>query len=153
MKMGQFEWCDAYCINLENVDILQKQLLGLMQQLEEMRQKESDNKDIVDALNGMTELARHFFRTEEKILTRFSYPEYQSHRREHRDFIKKLIMFRRWFTEDSAELTDEIFLFFDLWIKKHIMSSDRRYAPFIRLQEFLEKNNKGGLISRNQKTG
>ena len=146
MKMGQFEWCDAYCINIEKVDTLQKRLLELMQQLNEIREQKSDNKHIVDVLNGMTELARHFFRMEEKMLTRFKYPEYQSHRREHRDFIKKLITFRRWFTEDSAELTDEMFIFFDLWIKKHIMDSDRRYAPFIRLQQFLDKNERRLIV-------
>ncbi len=140
MEMGQFEWCDAYCIDIENVDKLQKRLVELMQQLNGMYQNDSDSRDIVDTLNGMTELARHFFRTEERMLTRFKYPEYQSHRREHRDFIKKLITFRRWFTEESAQLTDEMFLFFNLWIEKHIMESDRRYAPYIRLQQFLEEN-------------
>lgn len=138
--MAQFEWCDAYCIEIENVDMLQKQILAMMEQLSQMREQDCDTRKIVDVLNAMTELARNFFRSEEQMLTRFSYPEYQLHRREHREFIKKLITFRRWFAEDSARLTDEMFLFFDSWIEKHIMGSDRRYAPFIRIQKFLDEN-------------
>lgn len=137
--MNKFQWCDDYCLNIEVVDAPQQQMLKLMNQLNEMRENDSDVRSIAEALTEMTEFARNFFRSEERMLNRFNYPEYQEHRKEHRDFIKNIIMFRRWFAEDAAKLTDDVFEFFRVWVSHHILVSDQRYAPFIRLQMYLEE--------------
>lgn len=70
------------------------------------------------------------FRTEEKYFDQFGYPETDSHKKEHSDFIKKVAEFKNEFETGRVGLSIPVMNFLSDWLQNHIKETDKKYGPF-----------------------
>ena len=82
---------------------------------------------IVQELVGYT--LTHF-KTEEKYFDQFGYPETDSHKQEHSDFVKKVGEFKDDFETGKLGLSIPVMNFLSDWLRTHIKGSDKKYGPF-----------------------
>jgi hemerythrin len=88
-------------------------------------------KDVLDKIiSGLVSYTADHFTLEEKYFDRFKYPGALSHKKEHSDFVKKVLEFREGFTKGNIFLTVEVMSFLKDWLVKHIQGTDKKYGPF-----------------------
>lgn len=143
--MEKLEWDDTLNIDVFDMDDRMKQFFVYVNKLIEFknikRKKEEDYDSIGETLADISEYIRQHFNHEERLLTQYRYPEFAAHKKEHRRFVKKILAFRRLFSEDPDKIYNDCIDYIREWIVVHINEDDKRYAPFVRVQKYLNDHN------------
>jgi hemerythrin len=88
-------------------------------------------KEAYDALlDDLFAHTRAHFGMEERLMAACSYPDAKEHRAEHATLIKDALEYRARF-DASAEPSISLLYFFDQWLTRHILASDRELASFL----------------------
>ena len=138
-NLAKQEWEEKYSVDIEDVDRCQKKLFALFNDLVEMKDAATaDVKEFTNKISEINEFAKLFFSTEEKVLRKKGYPDYQNHAKAHRQFIKSSISLRREISDDISNLTDDVIIELRNWLIDHITTMDVLYVPFVRINNYLE---------------
>ena len=141
--MSLLEWKDALNIEINEIDDRMKALFEMMNRYlayDSKKRKEEDYDEIGEVLADVSEAVRQHFNYEEKVLTQYRYPEIAGHKKEHRRFVKKILAFRRVYSEEPEKIYKDSVKYIQEWLVKHIEDSDMRYAPFVRVQKYLNES-------------
>ena len=139
-KLTKIEWEEKYSVDIEAVDTHQKKMFTLFNELVDLKGTRTDPKDFTNKISEINDYAKLFFSTEEKILRKKGYPDFQDHTKAHRQFIKSSISLRREIADDISNLTDEVILELREWLIDHISNMDVLYVPFIRINNYLDES-------------
>ena len=134
-------WEQKYSVDIEEIDAHQKKMFELFNQLIDI--KDSGIEDTKVYLNMISEISEHgkvYFSTEEKYLKKKRYPDFETHSKTHRQFIKSFISLRREISEDIANLTDDVIKELQDWLVDHILTLDSLYIPFLRINKYIENS-------------
>lgn len=138
-KLAKLEWEEKYSVDIEDVDKCQKKLFALFNDLVEMKaDATADVKEFTNKISEINEFAKLFFSTEEKVLRKKGYPDFQNHAKSHRQFIKSSISLRREISDDISNLTEDVIIELREWLINHITTMDVLYVPFVRINNYLE---------------
>lgn len=152
IRMEKLEWDESFCINVNDMDKRMEVFFQLVNRLGELkevkRKKEDDFDNIAEALADITEFMREHFNHEERLLVRHKYPELNYHKKEHKKFLKKVMAFRRLFPEEPEKISADAYGYVGGWIMDHIKNDDMRFAPYVRVQEFLNEQKTLGRRGR-----
>lgn len=135
----KIEWDPKYSVDVEEIDIHQKKMFEMFNQLVEMKQTKADPKDFANLVSDINDYSKVYFSREEKILKKKGYPDYESHAKAHRQFIRNSISLRREMAEDVGSMNLEGALDLRNWLINHIEKSDSLYIPFLRIHQFIEE--------------
>ncbi|MFA6012266.1 MAG: bacteriohemerythrin [Desulfobacteraceae bacterium] len=142
--MSKLAWINEYNIDVPDIDDKMKALFeGMNRYLEydDKRRKEEDYDEIGEILADISEAVRQHFAHEERVLAQFHYPEIAGHKKEHRRFVKKILAYRRVYSEEPEKIYKDSVKYIREWLIQHIKEDDMRYAPFIRVQKYLNDHN------------
>lgn len=134
----KIEWEPAFSVDVEEIDVHQKKMFDLFNELIELKQKKADPKVIANLVSDINDYGKLYFTTEEKILKERQYPDRDMHARGHRRFIRNAISLRREIVEDVDNLTMDGILSLRDWLIEHILTSDVLYVPFLRIHRYIE---------------
>ncbi|MCG8567600.1 MAG: bacteriohemerythrin [Desulfobacterales bacterium] len=134
------EWEPKYSVDIEELDVHQQKMFDLFNELIEMRQKKSDAKAITNLISDINDYGKVFFAKEEKLLKAKKYPDFDSHSKAHRQFIKSAISMRREVVEDVTNLTVENIVALRDWLVEHIETNDALYVPFLRIHDYIDNS-------------
>ncbi len=126
-----FVWNDSYETGLKEIDAQHKRLVDILNRLFAAMEK-GQAKDVLGKL--LDELIQYtvvHFGTEERYFKQFGYPEAISHKKEHDDLASKAVALQKDFKAGKAALSVEVGEFLRQWLMKHILGSDKKYAPFL----------------------
>lgn len=137
-EIEKIEWDPKYSVDVEEIDIHQKKMFEMFNELIDMKKKNADAKDYVNMITDINDYSKLYFSREEKILKKKKYPDYETHAKAHRQFIRNSIALRRELAEDMDNLNLEAMLELRTWLITHIENSDSRYIPFLRIQHYIE---------------
>lgn len=129
--MSKFIWSEDYSVDNPLLDEHHMQLIHYFNDAYEALMSNSDLDKTQQLLNKLTNYAVSHFSAEEDLMRHASYSDYESHLAEHKDFIKKIIVFKTDFAKNRIELNEELFLFLFEWLTHHILTIDKKYVPFI----------------------
>jgi len=129
--MPFMEWNDKLLTGVKECDEQHKKLVNLINELYEAM-KQGKGKEIIDKiLNELASYADYHFSTEEKLMTKYGYPELSIHKKEHESFKKKVKEFVERKAKGEVTLSVEIMNFLKDWLFHHIMETDKKYGPFL----------------------
>ncbi|MCP4143693.1 MAG: bacteriohemerythrin [bacterium] len=133
-------WNNSYSIGIESIDQEHQTLVAMMNDLHDaMQQNNLEEKDVLkDILDSLLSYTATHFNNEENYFDQFEYPDTDSHKKEHADFIKKVSRFKIRFDKGEEALSYEIMVFLKDWLLNHIKFSDKKYAQFF-IDNGLEK--------------
>ncbi|MBF0100372.1 MAG: hemerythrin family protein [Desulfobacterales bacterium] len=140
--MTKIEWCVDYCLKIAEIDKLHIELVNMLNQLIEERQTISEESNIPELLSNLIDHVRYLFRNEESYLIQYRFPDFKEHRKQHGEFLKKTIACRRLFSDQNISYLDSFIDDCKSWIASHILKCDMEYAPFIRIQLYLDQYEK-----------
>lgn len=146
--MVKIKWSDRFCVKLTEIDDQKKQIVERINGIVDAVNSSQDQKEIYDMISDLTDFVRHRFSLEERGMTDCHYPDLLQHRKDHRDFIRKIIAFRKMFADETRDVKDDFIRLMEDWLSQHSESWDTRYAPYVRLYKYVEENNQGKRRSR-----
>jgi hemerythrin len=127
--MPLIQWNDGLSVNVAEIDKQHQKLVGMINDLNDAM-LQGKGKDIIGKiLNGLFLYAGTHFKTEERYFDQFGYPEAESHKKEHTDFVKKVSEFKSGFDQGKVGLSVDVMKFLSNWLQNHIKGVDKKYAP------------------------
>ncbi len=126
------QWIDdKYSVKIQKIDGQHQVLIGIINEVFEAKTNGMSKKVIADILERMSDYTKTHFKDEEELMDEYQYPELDRHRSAHQFFVAKVGDFNRDFSLNEDSLTEEMLDFLKNWLVKHIMETDKRYAPFL----------------------
>lgn len=130
-------WRDAMNTGDPTIDADHRHLVELINQFEvAISGGHIDHKGIGRVLLGLVEYTGEHFKREEDIQLAIRYPYHDSHRRSHRDVLKKLSVIVGEYTKtpdgpNRDRMVRDLSGFLKEWLVDHIIQSDLRMKPYI----------------------
>ena len=129
--MGFMEWNEKFITGVKEADEQHKKLVGLINQLYDAM-REGKGKEVIDAIiDELVRYADYHFKTEETLMSKYGYPELESHKREHELFVQKVQEFVEKKKKGALTLTMDVMNFLKNWLTNHILGTDKKYGPFL----------------------
>ena len=129
-------WKNEFNIGNKAIDEQHQYLLSLLNELLENR-RAMNISELKHVFNSLIHYANIHFHDEEQLMIKYKYPNFSEHKNEHRVFIDKLEALEVEFQLDNKHVSYDIIFFLYDWLIKHILVSDKDFAPFLYKEEFL----------------
>ncbi len=130
-------WREAMSVGDPVIDEDHRHLVDLINNFETAVSGNINHKRIARVLLGLVEYTGEHFSREEDLQLKVRYPFHDSHRRSHRDVLKKLSEIVAVYTKtvDGPErdrMVIDLGKFLKEWLVAHIIQSDLRMKPYIQ---------------------
>ena len=123
--MSLFKWDDTYFVNIKKIDLQHQNLVAMLNELAESMADGHGKDALNEILDGLLDYTLTHFKTEEKILTLINYPETESHKKEHVDFVQQIASFKDELSMRKLGLSIDVLNYLCDWLKVHITKSDK----------------------------
>jgi len=127
----KINWDDSFELGVGEIDFDHRQMLEIYNRLVEAC---ADARGPIEAtliVNELTGLTKVHFTREEVLMTDYTYPEIESHRREHEEFVGDLEdLERRFLSAGAPELCLGTLSELGRKLIGHIRDADREYIEF-----------------------
>jgi len=128
----EFKWTTKYSVNNELIDVQHRMLFAIINDLNTYIINGQGLENIEEILNKMSAYATLHFRTEEDILLKSNYTEYQKHKDYHDNFKKQIFKSTQEVISNKNEKTViEIHRFLVDWLTSHILDEDVKYSELL----------------------
>jgi hemerythrin len=127
LKSGPgIEWGDEFSMQIKELDDQHKKLFTLVNDFINASQK----KELKRIFKDIFDHAKRHFEYEQNLMNEHNYPEYQTHKNEHEQLLKKIKSYHARLDEGGKILLSEIRRFLKSWLVKHTLTVDRKYIKF-----------------------
>lgn len=126
--MPLITWTDSFSVKVAEIDKEHKKLVEMINKLYDAM-KVGKSKDVMgEILNNLISYTATHFKTEEKYFDLYNYPEKETHKAEHKEFVKTVTKFKNDFDSGNATISIEVMNFLKDWLTKHINGTDKKYT-------------------------
>ncbi len=130
--MPLISWTDKLSVSNKTFDNHHKKLISLINDLFDARMA-GKGREIIDLIfEELVNYTKYHFSEEEKIMLQHKYPALLSHKKEHADFVKKVIELDKNRQNGSLTISTEVGAFLKDWLTNHIMKTDKAYSEFFK---------------------
>jgi len=124
-------WRAEYSVNIQKIDGHHQKLFDITNQVLEAIQTGKDPQSIRETLRLLLDYTHYHFEAEEQLLTRYGYTEIEGHQHKHQKLIEQVKDIGERLAANDFKADRDILAILQDWITSHILSEDRRYAPFL----------------------
>ena len=132
--MSLMRWSESLSVNIVEIDKQHQHLIGVVNDLHDAMGKGKGKEVLGKTFDGLIKYAEEHFLTEEKYFEQFGYPDTDSHKNEHTNFVIKLAEFKVRFDAGKENLTIELMNFLVNWLNNHLQTFDMQYRSFFNTQ-------------------
>ncbi|WLE97004.1 MAG: bacteriohemerythrin [Candidatus Electrothrix communis] len=129
--MSLIRWNDSYSVNIAKIDQEHKQLVGMVNELTDAMKAGKGNDVLGEILDNLIAYTASHFQTEEKYFKEFKYPHEREHKKEHVEFVKKVLEFKKGFDQGKNIVSVSVLHFLSNWLQTHIKGADMKYSRFL----------------------
>jgi hemerythrin-like metal-binding protein len=128
------DWDDKYQTGVDWIDEQHKQLFRLTNTLHSSSlTPDAIRESFTQAMHAAVNYVKSHFAYEEEMLRAVGYPDFTAHRREHVEFMRKILESVKLFESGRTTIALVDFVrFLRDWILGHILVNDMQYARWIR---------------------
>ena len=132
MKTPFFVLDNDLLVGIKQIDQEHQILINLINELYEFmsqgKGKEIIEKTIADLIN----YTEFHFKSEEKLLSDYGYPEFRSHLLKHYMLVKEVKEMQENYRSGRLLVIPKVSDFLKEWLTQHIRISDKHYAIFLK---------------------
>lgn len=129
--MEIIKWSEKYNLGITEVDNQHKGLVIIINELFTLMSEGKAKDNLESIFEHLTDYTKKHFFTEEAMMIKFAYPDYNNHKQEHTKFIEKLTSLKNDFSKGKVTVSLEILNFLKEWLLNHIQITDKKYVPHI----------------------
>ena len=129
--MAFFEWEDDFTVNIDKIDAQHKRLVAMIEELYEAITARKGSSALDKILAEMVDYSKTHFATEEYYMTKYDFPGYAAHKKEHDAFAAKARDLQQQTGKKTMLITLETANFLMDWLRDHVLGTDKLYAPFL----------------------
>ncbi|PKI17001.1 bacteriohemerythrin [Colwellia sp. 12G3] len=132
--MADLVWDEGMSVGIDSLDDDHKQLIAILAQLMSAKNDKFEQGHINNVFEQLECYCQLHFAKEEAFLAKIDYQQLVAHKQSHQDFIKKIPQLKQqWFGDVTEQevVKDQIILFLQQWLIKHILEEDLDYVPAI----------------------
>ena len=131
-------WSSEYETGNAVVDEQHKELFSLVQQVIDVNAL-GVKENIETVIGFLANYAISHFAMEESLMRESKYPDYEAHKAVHDDFVQNVVKFINRLKEEgeTVSVNDTINDFVTVWLKEHIMGSDKAMATYYKKWEVM----------------
>lgn len=134
-----FKWKDEFNVEIEKIDEQHQELFRLGTELYGLVSSKDgiDRYDeIMKVIMNLSEYTVYHFQYEEKLMKENGYTEFDRHKNQHDEFIRKI----KSISSDDIDMkqkkvTMDLIVFIANWIEKHILGMDMKYKEYLNQKE------------------
>ncbi|MGR8932536.1 MAG: bacteriohemerythrin [Gammaproteobacteria bacterium] len=128
--MNILTWNDQLILGIESVDRQHKQLVDLINQLDEAVALGSDKQTINGIVKALVDYTIYHFRHEEELMQKTGYKDEKldEHVGEHLEFVDKIKQIQNDIQHDTTTITKDLLDFLVDWMCNHILKTDKHMA-------------------------
>lgn len=130
LKMTKIEWHNGLNLGVKQIDSEHKKLISMINAV--LNQLKHNDEAALDKLLGqLREYTVYHFKSEEKYMKEWEYPEIEKHRQIHKQLKErvKLLQSARFHKENVS--WDEMRELLSGWLLEHILREDYKIAQFV----------------------
>ena len=132
-----FVWKKEFELGIKSIDLQHKKLLDIGNKIHELLKRYDEEGDVFDEINSVISELKDYtvyhFETEEALFLKYNYPDYESHKTEHDDFIQYLNSIDYSdIDEDQGDFIKELLAKIFNWIFNHIITTDFMYVDYLK---------------------
>ncbi|MEI7473400.1 MAG: bacteriohemerythrin [bacterium] len=131
-------WNKDFFSNNLDIDYEHYKIVNYINTLYQMHLEKRPAKDLVKVSNELAEFTVNHFANEERIMEKYKYPDFNTHKKIHNDMYAKLKMFAEALNSGKANTNEEFLEFLTQWLTKHILKEDIRMASYLRSKGVIE---------------
>ncbi|GAB4254125.1 MAG: hypothetical protein Kow0065_00800 [Methylomicrobium sp.] len=123
-------WNDNLKLGIDSIDKQHKQLLSMINRLDEAVALGHDSQTISDLLDDLIDYTRYHFEHEERMMqdANFDNALYQEHKIEHQKFVETIVEAHRQQLDNTSFMLNNLLDFLFDWLYRHILGTDKRMA-------------------------
>ena len=130
--MPLLKWEESYSVGNSEMDAEHIKLIGILNLLFD-GMKEGKGKDVLgQVFTDLIEYTKVHFADEEKLMSKYNFPELFTHSAQHRDLENQVMDLYSRFKSGEAFISIDVMNFLKDWLTNHIRQSDKKYGVFFR---------------------
>lgn len=129
--MAYINWTENLSVSVSSVDEQHKKWIGLINDFYEGIAQNQNKETILKLLIGMKNYTFTHFSHEERLMKQANYPDFEKHKKNHDEFVKKVNDFHERYASGKLLLSLEITGTIKAWITEHIMKTDKLYSSYM----------------------
>ncbi len=126
--MALIEWNDSLSVKVKEIDAQHQKLVDLINELHDAMIHRTAKEIVTETVNGLVTYTVSHFQTEELYFDKFGYPDAESHKKEHAEFVEKVSEFQKKLESGELFISVDVLNFLSDWLKNHINGSDKQYS-------------------------
>jgi len=125
-------WNDTYSVGYAPIDDQHKALVVMINELLQSSKAGASaaNSSLMQVFEKTVEYAKTHFTGEEKMLTEVLYPELDTQKKQHHQFLFEVVNIVAD-VESGKTAPIEMAVFLKTWLMNHIVVSDKKYIPYL----------------------
>jgi len=128
--MDIISWSENLSVGVKQFDDEHKHLIDLVNKLNNALVVGGSVKTMEHILKSLVSYTAVHFKHEEEYMTKYHYPEYLAHKKEHDGLTRQVSEFSDRFKSGKVSFSLELMTFLRDWLANHIMGSDKNYKDF-----------------------
>lgn len=130
-EINAIPWKNKYSVSVDSIDDQHKQLVNLINELNNSMLYEKGRDKISQIIKGLVDYTIFHFDYEEGLLKKNGYHDFDNHKKVHTKFIDTIKAFQHDFEYNEKELSKEVMDFLKKWLIEHIMGTDQKYSELM----------------------
>ena len=130
--LASLKWEDKYSVNIPEIDAQHKVLFQLIERLDMAIREKRGSAACQGILGELVDYTRIHFALEESLMRLAKYPDFDGHKQQHEALIAEVGELQEKIASGTASISFELMQFLRVWLTKHIMHSDQKYAGYFR---------------------
>ncbi len=132
-----FRWGPHYMLGVKTIDFQHEQLGELLNQLNAAFLAGSRATERA-LLGKMVDAVKEHFQTEEEIMERAGYPDFEAHKFAHDFLAAQVVEFQQEFNARRSNLSESMMKYLKDWLRDHMLVADKKLGRFLKTNEISE---------------
>lgn len=129
---GYINLNEIFQVGVEEFDNQHKSLFTIVNEVFQIVFEGKNKEAAGDVFARLMDYTVMHFRSEEEMMKKYGYPDYESHKKQHDILASRVHEMYLNFQTDGAAINEETLGFLVKWVLHHIAKVDKEYAPFLK---------------------
>jgi hemerythrin len=125
------KWSEQLSVKIESIDNEHKKLIEIINKLYTAMSRREGHSVLDAILIELADYTATHFKHEEEALQKYNFPGFSGHKKQHEEFVSKVVDTKKKYEEGAIMLTVPIVDFLNSWVQNHIMKMDFAYSDFL----------------------